>query len=58
MLERWDIIFKMAVSDKQSPERGFAIWKGESVQDVGSGEAAPLVSQVYDRMKFNFLKNT
>ena len=48
----------MAVSDKQSPERGFAIWKGESVQDVGSGEAAPLVSQVYDRMKFNFLKNT
>jgi len=45
----YNILFKVAVSDKKTPQGGFAVWKGESVQDVGSGEVAPLVSQVYDR---------
>jgi hypothetical protein len=45
----YKIIFKVAVSDKQSPQGGFAVWKGEDVQDVGCGDVAPLVDQVYDR---------
>lgn len=45
-------IFKVAVSNKQSPQGGYAVWKGESVQDVSSGQVDPLVSQVYDRRNF------
>jgi phosphoribosylanthranilate isomerase len=43
------IIFKVAVSNKQSPEGGYAIWKGENVQDVSNGEISPLISQVDER---------
>ena len=43
------IIFKVAVSNKQSSEGGYAIWKGENVQDVSSGQVDSLVNQVYDR---------
>lgn len=42
-------IFKVAVSNKQSPQGGYAVWKGEGVQDVSSGEVEPLATQVYDR---------
>lgn len=42
-------IFKVAVSNKQSPQGGYAVWKGEGVQDVSKGEVEPLVAQVYDR---------
>ncbi|MBT4166258.1 hypothetical protein HOE04_04440 [archaeon] len=45
----FEIIFKVAVSDKQSSQRGYAVWKGEDVQDVERGEVVPLVNQVYDR---------
>ncbi len=44
-------IFKVAVSNKQSPQGGYAVWKGEDVQDVSSGQVEPLVAQVYDRRK-------
>ena len=46
------IIFKVAVSDKQSPQGGYAVWKGENVQDVSNGNIAPLIQQVYDRKNF------
>lgn len=42
-------IFKVAVSDKQSPQGGYAVWKGEGVQDVSSGQVNPLITQVCDR---------
>jgi hypothetical protein len=42
-------IFKVAVSNKQSPQGGYAVWKGDGVQDVSSGQVEPLVAQVYDR---------
>jgi len=45
-------IFKVAVSNKQSPQSGYAVWKGEGVQDVSSGQVEPLVAQVYDRKGF------
>ncbi len=45
-------IFKVAVSNKQSPQGGYAVWKGEGVQDVSSGQVEPLVAQVYDRRDF------
>jgi len=45
----FEVIFKVAVSDKQTPQGGYAVWKGEGVQDINSGETAPLVRQVYDR---------
>ena len=45
-------IFKVAVSDKSNSEGGYAVWKGEGVQDVSSGNLAPLVKQVYDRKDF------
>ncbi|MBN2459803.1 hypothetical protein JXB28_05960 [Candidatus Woesearchaeota archaeon] len=46
----FNVIFKVAVSNKQAPQGGYAVWKGEGVQDVTSGEAAPLVSQVAERL--------
>lgn len=46
------VIFKVAVSDKQSFERGYTIWKGFKVQDVKDGEVNPLVEQVYERKDF------
>jgi hypothetical protein len=42
-------IFKVAVSDKQSPQGGYAVWKGEGVQDISSGQINPLITQVCDR---------
>ena len=42
-------IFKVAVSNKKSPQKGYSVWKGEKVQDVESGEIEPLLKQVYDR---------
>jgi len=46
------IIFKVAVSDKGSPGGGYAVWRGEAVQDVKSGEIDPLIQQVYERRDF------
>jgi hypothetical protein len=43
------IIFKVAVSDKSSPDGGYKVWKGETVQDVSSGDVNPLVDQVFQR---------
>jgi phosphoribosylanthranilate isomerase len=45
----FEIIFKVAVSNKQSAQGGYAVWKGDTVQDVDTGEVAPLVGQVIDR---------
>jgi hypothetical protein len=45
-------IFKVAVSDKQTSQGGYAVWKGEGVQDVSSGQVEPLVSQVTDRIGY------
>lgn len=45
------IIFKVAVSNKQSLQGGYAVWKGEGVQDVQDGEVNPLVNQVQERKK-------
>ncbi len=45
----YKIIFKVAVSDKQSEQGGYAVWKGESVQDVKAGEVSPLIAQVQER---------
>ena len=42
-------IFKVAVSNKKSPQKGYSVWKGEEVQDFKSGEIEPLLKQVYDR---------
>jgi hypothetical protein len=44
------VIFKVAVSDKQTTQGGYAVWKGKEVQDVSSGEVSPLVSQVSERL--------
>ncbi len=46
------VIFKVAVSDKQTPRGGYAVWKGEGVQDVSSGQVEPLVIQVMDRISY------
>lgn len=43
------IILKVAVSNKQTPQGGYAVWKGESVQDVSIGQVNPLVEQAYER---------
>ncbi len=44
------VIFKVAVSNKQTPQGGYAVWKGEEVQDVSSGLVEPLVAQVSERL--------
>lgn len=44
----WKIIFKVAVSDKETGG-GYAVWKGENVQDVKKGEISPLINQVLIR---------
>jgi hypothetical protein len=46
------IIFKVAVSDKKTSERGYAVWKGEEVEDVSDGQSESLVNQVYDRRNY------
>ncbi|MFH0978021.1 MAG: hypothetical protein V1837_01835 [Candidatus Woesearchaeota archaeon] len=43
------VIFKVAVSNKQSPQEGYAVWKGDKVEDVSTGQVEPLVGQVIDR---------
>lgn len=48
----FNTIFKVAVSNKQCPQGGYAIWKGEGVQDVSGGQVEHLVAQVYDKRKF------
>ncbi|GAG03150.1 unnamed protein product, partial [marine sediment metagenome] len=47
-----EIIFKVAVSNKQTPQEGYAVWKGEGVQDVKEGEIGPLITQVQARKDF------
>ena len=42
-------IFKVAVSNKKSPQGGYSVWKGGGVQDVEDGEVEPLLKQVYGR---------
>jgi len=39
------VAFKAAVSDKKSPEGGYAIWKGDKVQDVSEGNASALADE-------------
>ncbi len=46
------IIFKVAVSDKKSSKGGYAVWKGEGVEDVSSGQIEPLIEQVWQRKNF------
>lgn len=46
------IIFTVAVSNKQSPQRGYAVWRGNGVQDVKTGEVKPLMKQVQERKDF------
>ncbi len=45
----FEVIFKVAVSDKKSPQGGYAVWKGEEVQDVKGGRIDPLFFQVQER---------
>lgn len=47
-----EIILKVAVSNKQSPQGGYAIWKGKGVQDVKEGEVEPLIAQIQERKDF------
>src|SRR3989339_224021 len=48
----FEIIFKVAVSNKQSPGGGYKVWKGEGVEDVNEGDASVLVRQVEDRLSY------
>lgn len=48
----YKIILKVAVSNKQTPQGGFAIWKGNRVEDVSSERPFNLIGQVYDRREF------
>lgn len=43
------ILFKVAVSNKQSSQRGYAVWKGEGTQDVERGNVEPLIAQIEER---------
>jgi phosphoribosylanthranilate isomerase len=47
-----EVIFKAAVSDKQTSQGGYAVWKGEGVQDVKKGAVKPLIAQVRERKDF------
>jgi phosphoribosylanthranilate isomerase len=47
-----EIILKVAVSNKQTPKGGYAVWKGKEVQDVKEGEVWPLITQVQARKDF------
>ena len=47
-----EIIFKVAVSNKQTPQGGYAVWKGKEVQDIKNGEIMPLITQVQERKDF------
>ncbi|MBA7706906.1 hypothetical protein ES703_115765 [subsurface metagenome] len=46
------IIFKVAVSNKQTDRGGYAVWKGKGVQDVKEGEVNPLINQILERKDF------
>jgi len=48
----FNIIFKVAVSDKQTSEGGYAVWKGKDTQDVKEGSIKPLIAQVQERRDF------
>lgn len=45
----FDIIFKIAVSDKNSANGGYAVWKGETVEDVSKGDSNILIQSVLER---------
>lgn len=45
----FDIIFKVAVSNKGSSEGGYSVWKGKGVEDVNEGDVKALVDQVEKR---------
>ncbi len=45
----FEIILPVAVSNKQSPQGGYAVWKGEDVQDVKSGDVSELIYQISER---------
>jgi phosphoribosylanthranilate isomerase len=48
----FNVIFKVAVSNKQSPQGGYAVWRGYGVEDVSNGSVDPLAVQVYHRREF------
>ena len=47
-----EIILQVAVSNKQTSQGGYAVWKGEGVQDVKRGEVGPLIAQIQKRKDF------
>ncbi|MBM3247730.1 hypothetical protein FJZ17_04310 [Candidatus Pacearchaeota archaeon] len=46
------VIFPIAISDRKSPAGGYAVWKGEGVEDVSEGNVQSLVQQVLARKDF------
>jgi len=48
----FEVIFKVAVSDKKSPQGGYSVWKGESVQDAETGKVENLIEQVFERKNY------
>jgi len=46
------VIFQVAVSNKKNSQGGYAVWKGENVEDVSEGRPFNLIGQVYDRRNF------
>lgn len=46
------VIFQVAVSNKQTPQGGYAVWKGKGVQDVKEGEVEPLIAHIQERKDF------
>lgn len=47
-----EIIFKVAVSNKQTSQKGYAVWKGKKVQDIKKGKVGPLIAQIQERKDF------
>lgn len=43
------LILKVSVSNKQSSQGGYSVWKGNNTEDVSTGQVEPLINQVYDR---------
>ena len=43
------VILKVAVANKSSPDGGYKVWKGDSVEDVTLGNPEPLVKQIFER---------
>ncbi|MEI7718714.1 MAG: hypothetical protein WCI72_02510 [archaeon] len=48
----FQILLKVAVSNKSSAEGGYKVWKGEGVEDVSTGNVNPLFNQIYERRNF------